>query len=68
MTVQPSPEFLMSTEAPKSPATEKTGLRPEAERKCLACGVTLSRYNPGPNCWQHTIGHPWQGPTAKPRY
>lgn len=35
---------------------------------CEECGVKLSAYNPGPNCWQHTIGRPWRGPSAKPRY
>lgn len=35
---------------------------------CKVCGVKLSAYNPGPNCWQHTIGNPWRGPSAKPRY
>lgn len=35
---------------------------------CPVCGVKLSAYNPGPNCWQHTIGNPWRGPSAKPRY
>ncbi|MDQ4004841.1 MAG: hypothetical protein M3135_00870 [Actinomycetota bacterium] len=35
---------------------------------CSVCGTKLSSYNPGPNCWQHTIGHPWRGPSAKPRY
>lgn len=35
---------------------------------CPVCGVKLSSYNPGPNCWQHTIGNPWRGPSAKPRY
>jgi hypothetical protein len=35
---------------------------------CSVCGVKLSSYNPGPNCWQHTIGYPWRGPSAKPRY
>ena len=39
-----------------------------AERICPECGVKLSSYNPGPNCWQHTIGHPWRGPTAKPKF
>jgi hypothetical protein len=38
------------------------------ERACTVCGVKLSSYNPGPNCWQHTIGYPWRGPSAKPRY
>ncbi len=38
-----------------------------AERRCGMCKVKLSAYNPGPDCWQHTIGKPWQGPTAKPK-
>ena len=38
------------------------------ERRCERCGVKLSNYNPGPNCWQHTIGYPWRGPTAKPKF
>jgi hypothetical protein len=37
-------------------------------RHCEECGVKLSAYNPGPNCWSHTIGHPWRGPEAKPKY
>lgn len=40
----------------------------EQVRTCEMCGTKLSSYNPGPNCWQHTIGHPWRGPSAKPRY
>ncbi len=40
----------------------------KAERRCSVCDTQLSSYNPGPNCWQHTIGHPWRGPSAKPRY
>jgi hypothetical protein len=36
-------------------------------KRCPVCGVRLSLYNPGPNCWQHTIGQPWRGPSAKPR-
>jgi hypothetical protein len=36
-------------------------------RHCMACGVRLSVYNPGPHCWNHTIGHPWRGPSAKPK-
>jgi hypothetical protein len=27
----------------------------------------LSQYNPGPNCWNHTVEFPWRGPTAKPK-
>jgi hypothetical protein len=38
------------------------------QRVCSVCGTKLSSYNPGPNCWQHTIGYPWRGPSAKPRY
>jgi hypothetical protein len=38
------------------------------DRRCTVCDVKLSAYNPGPNCWQHTLGHPWRGPSAKPRY
>lgn len=41
---------------------------PDAATACSVCGTKLSSYNPGPNCWQHTIGHPWRGPSAKPRY
>ena len=37
------------------------------ERQCRVCGINLSTYNPNPYCWQHMIGHPWRGPTAKPK-
>lgn len=40
----------------------------ESAKACTVCGTKLSSYNPGPNCWQHTIGYPWRGPSAKPRY
>jgi hypothetical protein len=40
----------------------------KGQRACSVCGTKLSSYNPGPNCWQHTIGYPWRGPSAKPRY
>jgi hypothetical protein len=40
----------------------------KVETACSVCGTKLSSYNPGPNCWQHTIGFPWRGPSAKPRY
>lgn len=39
-----------------------------AGHSCQVCGIKLSGYNPGPNCWQHTIGYPWRGPTAKPKF
>ena len=35
--------------------------------RCSVCDVKLSVYNPGPNCWQHTMGWPWRGPHAKPK-
>ena len=44
------------------------GSRVDDVRRCPECGVRLSLYNPGPNCWQHTIGWPWRGPSAKPRF
>lgn len=49
------------------PTSEKQPVEEQA-RTCEACGTKLSSYNPGPNCWQHTIGNPWRGPSAKPRY
>jgi len=39
-----------------------------ADRRCPECGMKLSLYNPGPHCWQHTMGWPWRGPSAKPRF
>jgi hypothetical protein len=54
---------------PSHPGAE---LRAEAgraggDRRCPECGVKLSAYNPGPNCWSHTVGWPWRGPSAKPK-
>ena len=37
------------------------------DRACRECGEHLSQYNPGPNCWKHTVEYPWRGPTARPR-
>lgn len=36
-------------------------------RCCPVCAERLSSYNPGPNCWTHTVGVPWRGPAAKPK-
>jgi hypothetical protein len=47
---------------------EEQATNAEAGKSCSVCGTKLSSYNPGPNCWQHTIGYPWRGPSAKPRY
>lgn len=47
---------------------EEKAPKAETARTCSVCGIKLSAYNPGPNCWQHTIGYPWRGPSAKPRY
>ena len=51
--------------------TESTARKPKqvsGERACQECGVRLSSYNPNPTCWQHTMGHPWQGPNNPPKY
>ncbi len=59
----------MARNAPEVPAESDAPREPQSgERKCGVCEVKLSSYNPGPNCWQHTIGYPWRGPSAKPRY
>jgi hypothetical protein len=51
------------------PREAKLQEAPKAEpRRCPECGVKLSSYNPGPNCWSHTVGWPWRGPSAKPRF
>jgi hypothetical protein len=59
----------MAKQAPDVPQDSPS---PDGEakpvRRCQVCGLKLSNYNPGPNCWQHTIGYPWRGPTAKPRF
>lgn len=36
-------------------------------RVCPVCGERLSSYNPGPNCYSHTIDLPWRGPTPNER-
>jgi len=48
--------------------TEPSITRIGGDRRCPQCDVKLSQYNPGPNCWSHTIGWPWRGPSAKPRF
>jgi len=57
----------MATNANKSSSAGEKAAE-EQGPACSVCGLKLSAYNPGPNCWQHTIGHPWRGPSAKPRY
>jgi hypothetical protein len=34
-------------------------------RACSVCGERLSSYNPGPNCYAHTVGLPWKGPNHR---
>ncbi|MCU1591160.1 MAG: hypothetical protein JWP11_2416 [Frankiales bacterium] len=34
---------------------------------CGECGARLSAYNPGPNCFAHTLDLPWKGPGVRPR-
>ena len=61
----------MARNAQEVPPQDEGSDRPaqaKEERRCSVCGTKLSAYNPGPNCWQHTIGYPWRGPSAKPRY
>jgi hypothetical protein len=38
-----------------------------ARATCSECGVPLSSYNPGPNCFAHTLDIPWKGPGVRPR-
>ncbi len=56
----------MAKEAAEVPKDEES--EQASKHACSVCGTKLSSYNPGPNCWQHTIGYPWRGPSAKPRY
>ncbi len=58
----------MAKEAGHVPADPKDEDGAGEQHTCSVCGMKLSSYNPGPNCWQHTIGYPWRGPSAKPRY
>ena len=39
----------------------------EGRAACGECGVRLSSYNPGPNCFTHTLDIPWKGPGVRPR-
>ena len=34
---------------------------------CSECDARLSSYNPGPNCFAHTLDVPWKGPGGWPR-
>jgi hypothetical protein len=53
---------------PQQRDDEDRSSQTDGSKTCSVCGTRLSSYNPGPNCWQHTIGYPWRGPSAKPRY
>ena len=39
----------------------------EARATCTECGAPLSSYNPGPNCFAHTLDIPWKGPGVRHR-
>lgn len=39
----------------------------DGKRDCPVCGQRLSSYNPGPNCYKHTIGALWGGPSPDSR-
>jgi hypothetical protein len=56
-----------STQDLKEPQPEQARERSDA-RQCRVCEIKLSAYNPNPYCWQHMIGQPWRGPTAKPKF
>jgi hypothetical protein len=58
----------LPAQAPEGPGAPGPPSKHPGERACTICGVKLSLYNPGPHCWQHTVGWPWRGPSAKPRY
>jgi hypothetical protein len=58
----------MAVEETPGPSQQQEGRDGDSDRRCDVCDVRLSAYNPGPNCWQHTIGRPWRGPSAKPRF
>ena len=56
------------------PAKRSTGTtlkRPKgsgpAQPACGVCGARLTRYNPGPNCYAHTLDIPWKGPGMRLR-
>jgi hypothetical protein len=48
-------------------AEETAQRRFASKRTCGVCGIALSAYNEGPNCWRHSVGMPWRGPSAKPK-
>ena len=39
----------------------------DGRAECAECGARLSSYNPGPNCYAHTLDIPWKGPGVRPR-
>jgi hypothetical protein len=39
----------------------------DGRAQCTECAVRLSSYNPGPNCYAHTLDIPWKGPGVRPR-
>jgi hypothetical protein len=58
----------MAKEARNASDGEHEDKRAAEPKTCTVCGTKLSSYNPGPNCWSHTVGWPWRGPSAKPRF
>jgi hypothetical protein len=49
------------------PATTSAGKAQAGAQACTECGARLSSYNPGPNCFAHTLDIPWKGPGVRPR-
>ncbi len=57
---RPTGATLKPVSQPVAPASARA-------RVCPVCGERLSSYNPGPNCYTHTVGIPWRGPTQRAR-
>jgi ribosomal protein L34E len=58
----------MSTRTRPAGATRRTERKAHATQPgCQECGAALSSYNPGPNCYAHTLDIPWKGPGVRLR-
>jgi hypothetical protein len=51
---------------PTRPAADRRPLQ-ATRQACTECGARLSSYNPGPNCFAHTLDVPWKGPGVRAR-
>lgn len=46
-------------------SVDKPVPRAAGRRSCPVCGARLTTYNPGPNCYRHTVSVPWRGPLSQ---